>query len=317
MTALALALALVGASAPGPAGPAWVALGRDTTIATPAGTRAEVLVLAGQIRVRTWQRAAVAIRVSGGPDRAVIALLDAGVLRIRPAGAEGMRRPRISIGPQQDVTADVEVLRSGGDPPPLTIEITMPESMSLDISAIDAGLDIEGLNAPLRGTAVHGMLQVDRGIGTMILETLDGTVSVRSARGRVAITAPNGRAAVSGLRGSLEFRSVNGGIAIESSILDSATVRTYNGGIRFSGWFTGRGPLAVWTFNGDVTFTVAHGTAARFELATADGGITVRASLPAHLYDANRRGSLVLGDGGPRVQLETFHGNITVVEESQ
>ncbi len=316
MTALGLALVLFGASVPGPRGPVWIALGRDTTIATPTGTRAEVLAFTGRVRVRTWQRAAVAIRVAGGPDRAVIASLDDGVLRIRPAGAEGMLRPRISIGPGQNVTADVQVLRSGGDPPALTIELVMPETMSLDIAAIDADLDIEGLDAPLRGTAVHGTLQAGPGIGSMTLETLDGMVSVRGARGRVTITAPNGRAAMSELQGSLDFHSINGGITIESSTLDSANIRTYNGGIRFSGGFTGLGPLAIWTFNGDVSFTVVRGTSARFDLATVDGGITVRASARPKLSDENRRGVLVLGRGVPSVRLETFHGNITVVEET-
>lgn len=122
----------------------------------------------------------------------------------------------------------------------------------------------------------------------------------------------NGGIDIEGVRGILRFDTTNGGITLDD-VGGDVRGTTTNGGVnlrlRGETW-EGEG-LDVSTTNGGVRVIVPDGYDAMLDLSTTNGGFDV--DFPTTLRDTRGRSlSLELGDGGPRLRIETTNGGVKV-----
>jgi hypothetical protein len=119
----------------------------------------------------------------------------------------------------------------------------------------------------------------------------------------------NGKVEVDDLQGNVEAATVNGSIDVSTTGL--ATARTVNGSIRAEmgegDWQDG---LEFRTVNGSIDLTMPRNVDADLEARSMNGRIVSDFPITATGHITSRRLSGSIGDGGPRLRMETINGGI-------
>jgi putative adhesin len=182
----------------------------------------------------------------------------------------------------------------------------------------------------------NGSLRVEDIEGNMHLATSNGSVHLARIRGDVDARSSNGSAEVQDVKGSVNFRTSNGGVHGEN-VEGSFDAQTSNGGIRvhLRDPEAGR-PIRLATSNGGIDLQVDAPRQNDVVASTSNGPITVR--LPSGVSGSvhastNSNGSVrsdfdilihggeisrhrmdgAIGGGGPRIDLSTSNGNISLL----
>jgi DUF4097 and DUF4098 domain-containing protein YvlB len=121
------------------------------------------------------------------------------------------------------------------------------------------------------------------------------------------VTGVNGRIAVEEAVGPIELRTVNGGIVadLRATPASGMVLRTINGGIRL--WLPANTAADLWmkTMNGGL-FT-------DFDSRNLPAAAPVAESRNSRrVFRSDRRTAVRIGEGGPRIDLETFNGDVRV-----
>ena len=182
----------------------------------------------------------------------------------------------------------------------------------------------------------NGSLRVEDIDGNMHLATSNGSVHLARIRGDVDARSSNGNAEVQDVRGNVNFRTSNGGVHGEN-VEGAFEAQTTNGGIRvhLRDAEAGR-PIRLATSNGGIDLQVDAPRQNDVVASTSNGTITLR--LPSGVSgnvhaSTNSNGSVrsdfdilihggeiskhrmdgAIGGGGPRIDLSTSNGNISLL----
>ena len=183
----------------------------------------------------------------------------------------------------------------------------------------------------------NGSLRVEDIEGDAHLVTSNGSVHLGRIRGNVEARSSNGSVEVNDVRGNVNFRTSNGGVHGEN-IEGGLEAETSNGTIRvhLRDAEAGR-PIRLSTSNGGIDLQVDSPRQNDVVASTSNGPITVR--MPAHTsaslhastnsngsvrsdFDILLRGGEIskhrmegtIGGGGPRFDLTTSNGNISLLK---
>ncbi|MFE4641525.1 DUF4097 domain-containing protein [Streptomyces sp. NPDC056730] len=164
-------------------------------------------------------------------------------------------------------------------------------------SSGDVRLDTTG---PLRLTASHGSITVDRvegkaeittSSGSLRLGLVDGPAVLKNSHGTTTVDAATGELRVSGANGDIEIRRAE----------DSVTATTAHGTLRVGE--VARGTVQLETSYGAIEVGVREGTAAWLDVSSGSG--QVRNTLTASETPEETEGTV-------KVRARTRHGNIDV-----
>jgi DUF4097 and DUF4098 domain-containing protein YvlB len=159
-------------------------------------------------------------------------------------------------------------------------EIKVPEGVILDeVETVNGGIDIAGRFS-----------RIDTG-------TTNGNVTVEDASGELAASTTNGDIRVSRFEGKLEADTTNGSIRLEEL--------TFKDGI------------SAETTNGSITLAIVSPEALNADLLarTTNGHITVDFPVTLkNLTQSKHRVEAKIGQGGPRIDLETTNGSIKLTK---
>jgi len=131
----------------------------------------------------------------------------------------------------------------------------------------------------------------------------------------LTLTTANGGISIEGVTGRTRFDTANGGVSL-TRVAGDMRGRTVNGGLNVSldgpRW-DGAG-LDVQTTNGGVRMTLPDGYNAELVAETSNGGLSVDfpITVQGQISGINRRISTTLGSGGPRLQVRTVNGGVTI-----
>jgi len=121
----------------------------------------------------------------------------------------------------------------------------------------------------------------------------------------------NGSIGGDDMQGPVEATTVNGGIDVVST--HRVTAATVNGSIDVTmgplGWSE---PLEYTTTNGSVMLRLPPGAGARLDAKAANGEVVSELPLSSSEQQDRHRVVGQLGQGGPRLKLETVNGNIEI-----
>ena len=131
----------------------------------------------------------------------------------------------------------------------------------------------------------------------LTLATRNGGISIEDVAGRTRFETANGGVTLIDVAGDLRGSTVNGGMTVQ---LDGRQ-------------WQGEG-LDVATTNGGVRMTLPEGYNAELSAETRNGGLSIDfpVTVQGRLTGINRRIVTTLGAGGPRLQVRTVNGGVSI-----
>jgi len=167
----------------------------------------------------------------------------------------------------------------------------------IDISSSDGRVRVRGPRTNGReGWSVDVEVETPRDL-PLTLVTANGGIDIQDVTGRTRFETVNGGVSLSNVSGDVRGRTVNGGLNVR---LDGPR------------W---EGPgLEVETTNGGVRMTLPDGYNAELTAETTNGGLDVDfpITVQGRISSVNHRISTTLGSGGPRLQVRTVNGGVTI-----
>jgi DUF4097 and DUF4098 domain-containing protein YvlB len=260
-------------------------LDQDTTFAVDPGARLVVHNRSGEIIVRTWDRNEVRVRSDYSYRGAFEIEQTAGTVRIR--------------GRTWD-DDDADYL------------LTVPESMSLELSGSESDVTIDGTRGEVTVDVSDGDIIIRGGTGRVRAETNDGEIRAEDVEGRIRLSTMDGDITVDRASGDIEVETTDGMIELSDVQASSIKATTVDGDIWFDGVFMPSGTYVLQTHDGDVTLHIPEDTDARVRMALYDGDFSSDFELTFPSWPRGRRVEFTLGAGNADVQVETFDGDIVL-----
>jgi putative adhesin len=260
----------------------------DTTVNVGRGQRLDVNAFGGEVTVRAWNRNAVRVEATPSGRDQVTVSASATAVSVRTQGRHG-------------------------PPSEITLQISAPVWIPLNLSGVHTDMKVEGIRAPISVETVEGEVNVNGGEGLITLRSVQGPVTLRGAKGRIRINSVNEDLAVTNSSGEVAAETVNGEIKLQVANAPTVDANTVNGDISYAGPIQNGGRYAFSTHNGDVTVTVAEATSASVAVSTFSGEFESEFPVPLRGTRAGKGFSFTLGSGSARVTLESFQGTIRLV----
>jgi Toastrack DUF4097 len=228
----------------------------------------------GEVRLRAVDGDTISIRDSGDRELDELFTIELG------EGSASLRTNR---------TAPLR--RHGRDRSP-DLRIDLPRRTTVVIEAASADIEADGL------------------VGDQRYRTASGDTTLRAVSGRIAIEAVSGDADVTATgEAAIKIKTVSGDLDLRAATLTSLEAGTTSGDIRIAGRLAGPGPFAIVTVSGDALLAPAGDV--RIEMATLSGDL--QSELGGRSEGGRGRRSLIVGSGGPLINVRSLSGDLRVV----
>jgi DUF4097 and DUF4098 domain-containing protein YvlB len=265
----------------------------DTSIVVPAGTRLDVQTMGGSIVVDTWNRNEIRIDATYGSRDRVTVTRAGEVVRVRSESQLG--------------SAAIVDYR-----------ITVPASMDLELSSVQANVTVNGVQGQVRANTVQGRVDVRGGRGQISVESVQGRVLVEGARGRVDARGVAGEVRLRDVEGDVNAQTVSGRTVLENVRGANVTGTSVSGAVYFDGTIAPGGRYRFASHSGTVTMAAPDNLNATITLATFAGSIS--STLSGVTLPATQRGQRVTataGGGSAVVELESFSGSLRLARRGE
>ncbi|MEG8129229.1 DUF4097 family beta strand repeat-containing protein [Xanthomonas hortorum] len=257
------------------------------------GGRVEVENIAGQIRVRGWDRDEVALTGSLG---------------------EGQR---LDVDASPDLL-QLEVIypRNGRNSKGAQLELRVPRAALLDVEAVSASVDVDQVDlARLQLKSVSGDVVAGGRAKEAQLETVSGSLRSSVASGRLTLGTVSGQIdAPSGASGVISVESVSGQIRVGAGQVSQLRAESVSGGTALT--VTGLAPggsIAAESVSGPITLGVPRNVSAALQVEVFSGDIrSVAGQVQRPEYGPGKSLKTRLGAGNGDVKLESHSGSVRI-----
>jgi DUF4097 and DUF4098 domain-containing protein YvlB len=259
----------------------------DTTIAVPAGASLSVNNFGGGITVHGWSENRVKVHAETG------------------------RRGRVEVS-LVGSTVVVKASSREGAPSVMDIDVTVPQSMALNLSGTYADITVDGVQGAISAETVNGEVNVRGGKGIITLHSIQGAVTLADASGRIEVNSVNEDVELTNVNGEIKLETTNGNVTmtgIQSSSVDAGTI---NGDVLYEGTVKDGGSYSFGSHNGDISVSIPEGSNVTVTTATANGDIDASFTLPLTNTAGKHRKTFKIGSGSARMELESFQGDINM-----
>lgn len=257
----------------------------DTTFAVDARGQLRLDNHQGAIRIRSWDRAAMRVAAVHASGIRIDIRRSASVVRIE---GEAVRGPAHGID----------------------YDITVPRAFAVRIDGVYCDVVVQDVDGDIVVDNVQGDIIVRGGGGRLDLESVDGEISVTGARGLLRAENVNSGIRVADHAGNVFAESVNGAIQLEGIEADSVRAESVNGNILYRGALRDRGRYRFSTHNGNIGLTVPPSINATVRVSTHSGSIETDFPVQVQGGVGGGRLSFTIGNGGARLDIESFNGTI-------
>ena len=267
----------------------------NETIDAAADGQVDVVNIAGSVEVIGWSNSSVQVTGTLG-DKVEELILE----------RNGDR-----------VLVKVKVPRNSHGKIASELVIHIPEKSSLDVSAVSADIDVEGVAGEQSLQTVSGDVETESGEHDIAVESVSGDIDV-NGEGEDAETSAgtvSGDITLSDLAGAVEAGTVSGDVIIDGDSFDRASAESVNGDISFEAALRKDGKLVVETVNGDVDIEFSNDVSAQFDIETFNGDISNCFGPDAERTSRYAPGlelSFEVDGGNGRVVVSTLNGDINI-----
>lgn len=257
----------------------------DTSFSVRAGGRLNLDNFEGSVSITTWNRQSVRVQATHDDDTRV---------DVENRGSGVWLRGRSRYGP-----AEVDY------------QITVPADMSLEISAHEGDVTIEGTRGEVQVSSVEGTITVKGGRGRISLQSVEGNITVIGGDGRISLTTVDGAITMREVGGDIEANTVDGDITMDGINGTNVDARTVDGSITYNGTLKDGGHYQLSSHDGDVTLRVPT-INATVSVSTFSGGFESDFPVTITGRTQRKRMDFTLGTGTARIELESFDGMVTL-----
>jgi DUF4097 and DUF4098 domain-containing protein YvlB len=259
----------------------------DTTLAVPPSARLQLQSLSGSIKVTAWDRSEMRVRAEHGTRD---------VIEINVRGS----------------VVEVSAERRRGGPAFVDYEITVPRTMSLELSGQETEIEIEGVTGAINAESVEGGVTIRRAGGPVEVHTVEGDIVIDGARGEIKVEGVDGDITLTNVVGDLTVETTDGDVTLDSVDAANVDVSTVDGDVSYHGTIKDGGRYGLSTHSGDIVVGMPTTVNAAVSVATFDGSFEADPAFKVQVTTMRpgRRFSFTLGSGAARVELESFDGTI-------
>jgi DUF4097 and DUF4098 domain-containing protein YvlB len=283
--------------------PAFAATPINQTRPLDADGSVSIGNVAGSITVRTWDQPQVKITGSLGDGvEKLIVEGDARSLRIEvkyPEDNNGM----FGWG-------------SGKRTAPSTLEVTLPRKASVDVEAVSASVDVQGVFGRRLGVeSVSGRVDVSRSApGEGEFQAVSGDLELWLDTANLSVSSVSGDVNAHGaLTGEIELESVSGHIELAARKVRRLEVSTVSADAILSLALADGARLDAESVSGDVRISLPASASARLSLESFSGDIDSPVGrVEREEYGPGSSLDARLGGGSAQVQIETLSGDIEI-----
>jgi DUF4097 and DUF4098 domain-containing protein YvlB len=257
----------------------------DTTFSVRGNGHIEFDSYAGRIAVRSWDRNDVRIRARHGNSVRVDIEHTGNAIQVEPVSRRGLAGP-------------------------VDFDVTVPRSFGIEIDAINVEIDIADVNGDIHAETVNGNVNLRGVAGRIHAETTQGKVIIRDSRGTLQAETVNEGIEITNHTGDLDAESINGSITLTGIRAGVVSAETVNGSVQYDGEIRDGGRYNLSTHNGTITMVVPQGTNATVSVDTYQGELDADFPIELRGRAGHDRMSFTIGNGGARLELSSFGGNI-------
>ncbi|MHB8079197.1 MAG: DUF4097 family beta strand repeat-containing protein [Candidatus Krumholzibacteriia bacterium] len=198
------------------------------------------------------------------------------------------------------------------------LRIRLPQGSRVEVEAVSATVEVAGITGALDLHAISGDITARGAAREVTAQTVSGAIVIEATTAKVAAESVSGDITAGGVRGDIELSTVSGDVSLKAAgEVDRLRFSSVSGELRFDGSLSARAILKAETHSGDITLALGSRPAGDFSVTTFSGEIE-NAFGPrgkrASRYAPGRELEFTLGDGGARVDVTTFSGDVFLLE---
>lgn len=192
------------------------------------------------------------------------------------------------------------------------VVVELPSWMPVSIRSRDLDVSMTRNEAEIRIEVLSGDIRIDGVSGAVEARTVNGEVEVRGTEGDLELSTADGDVRVVGHRGLLRVESTDGDLTLRDIEGRDVAASTLDGDVEFEGAVTGNGSLELSAHDGDVMVGLPAAVQADVEVSTFHGEFTSDFRVQAAGFRAGEPLRFQIGDGGARIRLRSFDGDISI-----
>ena len=169
---------------------------------------------------------------------------------------------------------------------------------------------MSGVGGTVDITTVRGDIRVENTTGSLTVKSVQGEIDIVGASGVISASSQGDDVRLRGVSGAVEVHSGSGDLTLTNMDAHSVRAETQSGDIRFSGSLMSGGDYGFFVHDGDATVVIPEGTGARVKASTFDGEFDSDFPVLVERYTGGREFEFAIGDGGARLEISVFNGEI-------
>ena len=246
------------------------------------------------------------VEVEGHDERSIV--LDAEL------GAAVGSLDVLEDGQRVVVRAKVDDTRRTGEAAAVTLRMKIPKASRVRIQTLDASLRTAGLEGKLELETVAGEIRVTGATSREVLvTTATGQVHLEAPSLRGRVRSASGAVRVSADVHDLGVVTATADVRVAASVVEEMELQTVSGEVELEGTVAPTGRLRVRSHTGDVRLRLPSDLSAQLRLESRRGRVTNSLGSGGDSVAAQDGGvDLVLGRGGPSIDVESLDGDIFV-----
>ncbi|MDQ6738244.1 MAG: DUF4097 domain-containing protein [Gemmatimonadota bacterium] len=267
----------------------------DTVVPFAANGTIDLSLVAGSIKVTTWDRSQVRVIATTSGDATLQFDASSSHLSLDQSGRRSSRN-------------------GGGS---ATYDVTVPSGVRASLSSVSGSVQASGVRGSVDVNVVSGRVEV-RDLGSSLnVEGVSGDVTASGIASDARVGIVSGRISLSQVGGSVNAETVSGGISLNGIAGDRVHATTVSGNIDIAASPARAGRYDFETHSGRTDIRLGSNANATVSVETFSGSVSN--DFPGAVRRANSdpdenstNYNYVIGSGSARVRVETFSGTVHI-----
>jgi len=192
------------------------------------------------------------------------------------------------------------------------LRLRVPLWMNLEISGRKLDVEVDGLGGEVRIRNLKGDFLLEDLSGRIDAATLEGSIDALRLEGTARLKTGDGDITVMESGADLELETVSGDIEVLGSASPNLEARTTDGDVDFSGRLSPAGVYAIRSHGGELTLTLDAPVDTDVTVLVYEGEFKSDFPVRARGYQSGKDLEFTIGEGGSRLLLEAFDGEVTL-----
>jgi len=263
---------------------------RDTLVSVEAGDRLVLDQFSGYLEIRSWGRDEMEIRSDRGEGAHVQVHRSGNRLELHFVDPKGRDRD--------------------GD-----LYLQVPVWMDVNVSGRDLEVDIRDLEGNVTVRNLDGDLSFRNLSGVLDATSVQGGIQAADLRGIATLRTGHDDVEVNGASGELSLETISGDLELRNMSPTRMDVRTTSGDVDFHGSLPRDGDFSMRSHDGDLALVLLEPLHLDVSVLVYDGEFHSEFPVRTEGFQSGQELRFRIGDGGGRLVLKTFDGDIEIQSE--